>query len=121
LSKDLQEDKPKGKSAYAATNMDPHETLYLETNEDGTVSIKYYQYKEVINWSEFATKLHSIEDALNTEGYYIQGRPVKDGYNPTVEGELKETAKGETQLLAKGKDIDAVTKKFNAKKKELGK
>ena len=109
----------KGRTGYFATNMDPHETLYLESNEDGTVSIKYYEYKEAINWESFATKVHNIEDALNAHGYYLQGR-VDRAQKQVIETEVKDNAKLEAQVSVKGQDSNAVVKKYLEKKKELG-
>lgn len=112
-------DKPKGKTGYFATNMDPHETLYLESNEDGTVSIKYYEYKLAINWESFATKVKNIEDELNKQGYYLQGR-IDRSQKQVIETEVKENAKLEAQLSVKGQDSNAVVKKYVEKRKELG-
>lgn len=108
----------KRQTGYFATNMDPHETLYLETNEDGTVSMKYYEYKEAINWESFATKVHSIEDELNKHGYYLQGR-VDRAQKQVIETEVKDNAKLEAQVSVKGQDSNAVVKKYIEKKKEL--
>jgi hypothetical protein len=109
----------KERTFYGATNLDPHETLYLESREDGTVGIKFYCYHTAINPESFATKLHLIEDTLNQNGYYVEGRTNKEGYKAVSEGEIKESAKGDIQITAKGNDMDTTIREFKKATKEV--
>lgn len=109
----------KEKTFYGATNLDPHETLYLESRSDGTVGIKFYCYHTAINPESFATKLHQIEDILNKNGYYVEGRTDKQGFKSNAEGEIKESAKGDIQITAKGNDMTSTIRDFKKATNEV--
>lgn len=104
----------KGKTQYF-TNLDEHESLYLETRESGQVGIKYYQYKKIVNPMAFASMIEMVEKSLNEKGYYIEGRSE----NATVQGEVKDNAKLEAQLTVDGNNVTKVVDTYIAERKKI--
>lgn len=104
----------KGKSQYF-TNLDEHESLFLETKENGQVGIKYYQYKKVVNPSSFAASIKLIEEVLNQSGFHLEGRSDIG----MIQGEIKESAKGDAQITAEGNNISKVVDSYIAERKRI--
>lgn len=111
----------KAKTNYF-TDKGEHESLSIESLDNGHCRIKFYTLKVAVNPIRFMEKVNLIEKQLNQNKWYIEGRLNKDLIDPSsdVAGEVAEKSTSSKPLLTcKGDNIDQVVTKYIAKRKEL--
>jgi hypothetical protein len=103
--------------------LEEHETLSIETLENGELRIKFYSYKKYVNPLNFVASLKKIEESLNKDGYYLEGRPNQDpkAKKPDkVSGEISDKSTSAKPLItAKSDNLTAAVDQYKAEHERL--